>query len=1251
MDGYAPAYIAHNIPLLVVSGLGTDPAPTNARLKEGGVIITSDIAPLESEDAQTLLKHFSENDAEGLPWNATEHNDKNKFRVKVIGRDYFLPSRKAPPPSNAAWSPSSGSPAPNSNLILHSPLSPLTPGSTVFPDGLLDTAWIDKHQHFVPSAYLSFYNFTSDPNLATLHDNQLKSDINNIKSTLSKSGYRTRLVVALLSESPGVPAPDVEERLSNIRKATGLDSKTSLFFLPPQSSPVELQAFVETIYFTIYPLCIEYYRDLSKHSRRKRNRGVVPPPTAPPTSGTSQTLSNQGWNVRYDFKLGVFAEFRQEMDVAIRSFETGYDALLGEDVLETVASWSPRWNEGRLLADVFAIRILRCLLWNGHSSIAVRRWLSHRDRIRHFVDRRGKGSSTYGWQAWEARWATVMAEMIQKIGIPDFTGAKKVLYLPLDKITATASQTSPWEHLHHPGYWYREAAKHLVARRALALAIPEEDRSPPGSSPASQIASRVYTYDTYLCPQPHEENPLPGRKGVDHAKFIIDTLNKAIDEFQSRGQHRLTQELVFQCGKEHMKREAWDDALRLLRPLWQKMTYREEGWWAIVEEISWTLRKAAAKAGDGGTIVAVDWELLHNCKYCPGCYESNTDANSGFARQPNWHYSIAKSLEGLDTVKVKPAVVLHDKEVQSPLTATYSFQRSEAKVGDHSSSQLVVTSWAVPSSTPVTVSEIRVEFNDSMKPVLLRHSDNPGAKTTSSRGVFYSKVSLVGDTAKEKENVSDDNSSRPTLVGDADLTFKAGEIKVFEFSNLFREAGDARALSVTFSIASNLFDLEYVHSFERSTSPETWYGEDGSRMPLVRSKPYSVRVLPKPPKLELQILEFQEQFYTNELISLRLEVVNGEEADSVVSLEARLLGENVPSTITLKRLDTDQAEEVEDEDSEELGVNELSLGTIATGSSTIVEIIISSIDLPSVYDLSLKASYNLVSDTETPVLQSMSVQLNILNPFEANYDFSPRIHPDPWPSFFRHEESHEPVTESPDSDVQAHGLAQKWCLTTRFASFAAEDLVVKDIDIQVLGMNGGIKCSTKKTSALPEGGLRVSPKVLEEAQFDTWTQKLSLDDCGTATLDLSLIIKWHRDKLGSPTNTCIVPVLRLLVSSSEPRVLAAVTYSSTIPSMIHFDVTIENPSHHFLSFAIVMEPSEQFAYSGVNKSTLQLMPLSRRTIKYRLLPSVKGGDWIGPVRCTIRDRYFQKVLKVAPTEGIKADKDGLLIWVPSEEEF
>jgi hypothetical protein len=101
--------------------------------------------------------------------------------------------------------------------------------------------------------------------------------------------------------------------------------------------------------------------------------------------------------------------------------------------------------------------------------------------------------------------------------------------------------------------------------------------------------------------------------------------------------------------------------------------------------------------------------------------------------------------------------------------------------------------------------------------------------------------------------------------------------------------------------------------------------------------------------------------------------------------------------------------------------------------------------------------------------------------------------------------------------------------------------------------------------------------------------------------------------------------------------------------MIHFDVMIENPSNHFLTFGISMEPSEKFAFSGTKQSTLQLVPLSRRTTRFRLLPTVRG-EWIGPVQCVIRDRYFQKVLKIAPTEGMRIDKEGIFCWAPPDEE-
>jgi hypothetical protein len=83
MDGYAPAYVAHNVPLLVVSGLVST---SEKKQEDVGTRITSDILPVESDEAVALLRHFRDSDASNLAWNAREHSGRNKFRVKTVGR-------------------------------------------------------------------------------------------------------------------------------------------------------------------------------------------------------------------------------------------------------------------------------------------------------------------------------------------------------------------------------------------------------------------------------------------------------------------------------------------------------------------------------------------------------------------------------------------------------------------------------------------------------------------------------------------------------------------------------------------------------------------------------------------------------------------------------------------------------------------------------------------------------------------------------------------------------------------------------------------------------------------------------------------------------------------------------------------------------------------------------------------------------------------------------------------------------------
>lgn len=436
-------------------------------------------------------------------------------------------------------------------------------------------------------------------------------------------------MVVLLSDKTVSQAPDIEERLANIRRTAGLDPKTSLFLLPPNTSPAELRAFVASVLSTLQPVCVEYYRDLTKHARRKKSRGTIPPPTAPPTRGTSQTLSHPGWGVRYDFKLGVFAEFRQEMDAAQRHYNFALDALFGpEGIFETTASWSPRWDEIRLLADVVAFRHIRCQLWNNYTTSAVQTWLRYKGRLRDVLDRRGKGTTNYGWQAWESRWAQVMAQLIQRTELPMFNLSQPaakvdrliervnaVFALP-EKQFPTGERLPPWESLHHAGYWAKISADHARRRYIFAREMPEEDRTPPGMSPATRVSNRNQIYDHYLVPQPHEEMPVSGvNGGFEHWKDISSKLGLAVSLFEARGQHRKANQLQLDTAKTFLHVKRYGDALKVLQSMWKTMAWRKEGWWSLASEVLWALHECALRIHDRETYLATEWELYSQGQY------------------------------------------------------------------------------------------------------------------------------------------------------------------------------------------------------------------------------------------------------------------------------------------------------------------------------------------------------------------------------------------------------------------------------------------------------------------------------------------------------------------------------------------------------------------------------------------------------------------------------------------------------------
>jgi hypothetical protein len=531
-------------------------------------------------------------------------------------------------------------------------------------------------------------------------------------------------------------------------------------------------------------------------------------------------------------------------------------------------------------------------------------------------------------------------------------------------------------------------------------------------------------------------------------------------------------------------------------------------------------------------------------------------------------------------------------------------------------------------------------------------------------------VALHEPAGDPEAKASPKDPRHTALVGEANLSFPPGKSRVFEFVSPLREAGEAKATSATFVLSSNLFDLEYIVTFNRMIMPDVWWCQKVGRKRLVRMDPYAMNVLPKPPKMDLRFAALQDQYYTNEPIKLQLDISNGEDDESIAKLVVQIAGDQAPPFI----LGLAQSViEDDDPDIAEVGTQYLELGSIASGGSTSALVEIPPVVLPAIYDVTVELSYHLVSDMETPISKMTTIRLLVVSPFEANYDFSPRLDLTPWPSFFSHNEPPALTEQEKETPPIATGLSQKWCLTARYASFAAEDLIVEDVDISVLSLHGGITCTTvKSTSPDHASPHSIKPNTISERQFSVLTRKLSLDDRRSASLDLLLVIKWRRpsvlpDSTDSDTsiNTTHLPIPRLLVASQEPRVLASVTYSSVPASLspspalplLTLSYTIENPSLHFLTFGIVMNPSEHFAFSGIKQGTVQLLPLSRRTVKFKLLPLIDArgdgkwdeegkGEWI-KVNLTVRDRYFQKVLKVVATEGMRADKEGVLVWVPA----
>lgn len=1064
-----------------------------------------------------------------------------------------------------------------------------------------------KHQEQVPAVFIAFFNISATGDGS--QDEQVKTDVNSIRTSLSRSGYKTRLAVVLISDRSIVQAPQMEERLSSIRRLTSLDSKTGLFFMPPMSSQAEISTFVQTLMTALQPLCVEFYRDLTKHARRKKARGGSTQSVSSTAGAGAQSLSTPGWNVRYEVKQGVFAEIRQEMDVAERHYSSAIDELFNaEGVLEFTPSWSPRWDEARLLSDCLALRILKCQLWSALTTAAAQSWIKYKARMGDLIDRRGKGTQTYSWAAWEARWAEVMGQLIQRAEVPALQAAIKEpeenseleirqFYAMPEKTYTSMERIPPFNYLHHSGYWLKLANRSTRTRRKRALEIPEEDRTPPAQSPASAVASRSRNYDCYLVSDPHEE-----LDGARHVTTLTTITNAASEQFQSRGQNRMTEIMRLDLAHDLAELERYEDAIHVLVPLWQETSWRNDGWHDIFAEMLLLLRQCAETRNDMELLLASTYELLSIQAPLPTDIAIDLSHCVDGKEGPSSHAFLLK---------------YHDRERLSPVAISFAFDGKETHVGESLRCQLRVTSCANQKSVPITLSNITLHFGAS-KTMRIIHDSEDSA-------VPEEMIDLVG-VAKDIDG---------SLEAKANLTFEAGQQRLFNFNLVFRDAGDVSLKETVVLIETERFTIEHTLTNEHISKLNSIFTQRGNETIskfLRHADTTTITVLPKPPKVRLQLQRLRKQYYTDEMVRLIVDIIN-EEAEAVSGELHVLVSEDSDVALPLQLIDDSEPSDIHDSLQQiELGPAHKTIAQLQPDASHQAGILIQAPSEPLKTAVLITLEYTLSSDSSTTLRKTAMLELSFISAFKAKFNFRPLLYPDAWPSYFDQ--------STGKSSGKSEGIPQLWRLSSQLHSVASESIVVRSVET-IMDSIAGDSLATSEGIEHPDRHTLEPGKFIQYA-FNVRTQKHSLEDRRPTTVDCTLATTWALDQ-ESESITTRIPVPRLTLPVSEPRVLCTLAdYASSDDDVIlHYH--IENPSMHFLTFALTMEASEEFGFSGPKYRALSLAPLSRHRVEYRIIvhgqddSSTEESKWIWP-SLQIIDSYYQKTLRVHPGgPGVKLD--------------
>ena len=121
------------------------------------------------------------------------------------------------------------------------------------------------------------------------------------------------MLIILIVKSYQVDSPALEERLSFIRKGSGIN-KSQILILSGLSEPLftSVAMKMDNIKQSILSQCAMVYSEKEKKMRKKKSKITSGPPKL------EDSLSSKEIIAIYDFKIGLMAELKRDFDAAIK---------------------------------------------------------------------------------------------------------------------------------------------------------------------------------------------------------------------------------------------------------------------------------------------------------------------------------------------------------------------------------------------------------------------------------------------------------------------------------------------------------------------------------------------------------------------------------------------------------------------------------------------------------------------------------------------------------------------------------------------------------------------------------------------------------------------------------------------------------------------------------------------------------------------------------------------------------------------